>query len=77
MNATVFDRASIADAARPGAAAVLRAILRRIVAWHEASRQRAALARLSPEHLRDIGLMEEAEAVQAARAAAALPTDWR
>lgn len=54
-----------------------RALLRRVARWHEAARQRRALADLSPELLRDIGLDREAAAAEAARPVWDLPARLR
>lgn len=54
-----------------------RALLRRVSRWHEAARQRRALADLPPELLRDIGLDREAAAAEAARPVWDLPARLR
>ena len=49
----------------------------RFTEMRELARQRAALSRLSPEHLRDIGLDADSARVEADRPAWDAPQTWR
>lgn len=52
-------------------------VFARLSAWRELTRQRQALSRLSPEHLRDIGLDGDAALAEADRPFWDAPRGWR
>ena len=55
----------------------LSALVARLRLWRRIARERRALARLSPAQLRDIGLDEDAAALEAGRAFWDAPRNWR
>ncbi|MFO7855227.1 MAG: DUF1127 domain-containing protein [Paracoccaceae bacterium] len=74
MTVHTHDRALDAPVLRGWSLSALAARLR---LWHRVARERRALARLSPAQLRDIGLDEDAAALEAQRAFWDAPRNWR
>jgi uncharacterized protein YjiS (DUF1127 family) len=79
MTAHTYDRAIAAPSATSSAGVfgAVSALLARLSVWREVSRQRRALARLTPAQLRDIGLDREAAMAEASRLFWDAPRHWR